>query len=87
MMSRTHGLRIPLGGCPGNDWPAIPDPPASLALAIQFQLEQTQWWSLGDLEHAQFKQLANILRHAYDARRLARIDVQVPIVSFAIRVA
>lgn len=64
-MSRTP-LRICPGGYPGIDWPAMPDPSASLALAIQFQLEQTQWWSHGDLEHAQFKQLGDILQHAYE---------------------
>ncbi len=50
---------------PGLAWPAMPDAAGAQALALQFQLEQTQWWSRAELEHYQMQQLQHLLRHAY----------------------
>ena len=50
----------------GVAWPALPDAPGATMLAMQFQLEQTQWWPAAELERSQLRQLGNLLRHAYD---------------------
>ena len=44
----------------------MPSAAAQSALALQFQLDQTQWWSAADLERHQLQQLECVLRHAYD---------------------
>jgi len=46
-------------------WPAIPPPSGALSLAVQFQLEQSQWWPPEKLEAAQFRQLESLARYAY----------------------
>jgi phenylacetate-CoA ligase len=43
-------------------WPGLPS--NSVALAMQYQLEQSQWWSAGQLEQHQLNQLSHLLRHA-----------------------
>lgn len=50
----------------GTVWPAMPDEAGALALAVQFQLEQTQWWAPHALERQQLLQLSELLRHAHD---------------------
>ncbi len=45
-------------------WPAMPAPALQPQLAIQFQLEQTQWWSAERIREHQFVQLAQLVRHA-----------------------
>jgi len=47
-------------------WPAVPNDAGALALALQFQLEQTQWWPTAELERHQMRQLQLLLRHAHD---------------------
>jgi phenylacetate-CoA ligase len=45
-------------------WPALlPELQAKL-LAIEFQLEQTEWWTEEELRQHQFQQLGNLLAHA-----------------------
>lgn len=51
---------------PGIAWPAVPDNAGTLMLAVQYQLEQTQWWPAPELERSQLRQLGLLLRHAYD---------------------
>jgi phenylacetate-CoA ligase len=46
-------------------WPAIPSAPGAGALALLFQLEQSQWWPLEVLRRQQSRQLALLLDHAY----------------------
>jgi phenylacetate-CoA ligase len=46
------------------DWPAFPSPQGAAALALQYQLEQSQWWSAEQLREAQLEQLTLLLRHA-----------------------
>jgi len=48
----------------GIGWPAIPIPPAAALLAVQFQLEQSQWWSPQTILQHQFRQLAGLVAHA-----------------------
>jgi phenylacetate-CoA ligase len=50
---------------PGAAWPAVPAPAAATVLALQFQLERSQWLPAGRLRELQFRQLEVLLRHAY----------------------
>ena len=47
-------------------WPPIPDPRASHLLALQFQLEQSQWYSREKLHDLQQSQLHELLAHAIE---------------------
>ena len=49
----------------GAAWPAVPNQAGALALAMQYQLEQSQWWPLARIEEYQLNQLGNVLRHAH----------------------
>lgn len=57
-------LPLPRSSVKGVGWPAILPPPASALLALQFQFEQTQWWSPEELRQQQFRQLGILLAHA-----------------------
>lgn len=46
-------------------WPGLPAGRGALMLALQFQLEQTQWWPPGRLRQHQFRQLGLLLQHAH----------------------
>lgn len=57
-------------------WPAPPKPDGAMALALLFQLEQSQWWSAERLRRRQFDQLTEVVGHAartvpFHAQRLA----------------
>lgn len=45
--------------------PAIPGKAASAMLALQHQLEQSQWWDAQQILHHQLSQLGPLLAHAY----------------------
>jgi phenylacetate-CoA ligase len=49
----------------GLVWPALPGAEGQLLLALQFQLDQTQWWSAAELERHQLLQLDALARHAH----------------------
>lgn len=68
-MSLTWKFRSAI---PAIEWPAVPGPAAATALALQFQLDQTQWWSTAELERQQFRQLDLVLKYAYDTLRFWR---------------
>lgn len=51
---------------PGIAWPGIPSGRASQMLAIQFQLEQSQWLDPIKIRARQTRQLGILLRHAYE---------------------
>lgn len=51
---------------PGVSWPAIPGQEAAALLALEFQLERTQWLPPERLLELQFSQLEGLMRHAYD---------------------
>jgi phenylacetate-CoA ligase len=55
---------VPQSALPGVVWPAVPDDAASRLLALQFQLEQSQWWPPEVIEARQFEQLQQLLAHA-----------------------
>lgn len=55
---------LPNSGLPGVAWPAVPDDAASRMLALQLQLDQSQWWSAAMIEKRQFEQLHGVLAHA-----------------------
>jgi phenylacetate-CoA ligase len=50
--------------CAGVAWPALPDDRGSQMLALQYQFEQSQWWSLERLQTLQLQQFAQVFRHA-----------------------
>ena len=49
----------------GIAWPAIPDVQGASILALQFQLELSQWYRPGQLLALQTRQLDALLAHAY----------------------
>jgi phenylacetate-CoA ligase len=55
---------VPRSAVPGVVWPAMPDAAGALALALQDQLAQSQWWPPALLREWQFRQLAGLVRHA-----------------------
>ncbi|NEP05092.1 MAG: phenylacetate--CoA ligase family protein [Okeania sp. SIO2G4] len=57
-------MPIPISAIKGVIWPALPNPNNSLLLALQYQLEQTQWWSPEEIQKWQMFQLTALLAHA-----------------------
>lgn len=55
----------PVSHLPGIIWPAISHNQASLSMAIQFQLSQSQWWTPEEILKKQMEQLGPLLQHAY----------------------
>jgi phenylacetate-coenzyme A ligase PaaK-like adenylate-forming protein len=45
-------------------WPAVPTPRGAQLLALQYQLDQSQWWPEAELRYAQWHQLAGLVAHA-----------------------
>ena len=56
-------LMVPKSAATGIQWPALPNPTDALLLALQYQLEQSQWWSPSQLLVQQLRQLQALLRH------------------------
>lgn len=54
---------LPRSSVNGISWPAILPPPASVLLALQFQLEQSQWWSAVNIFRQKLRQLDVLLKH------------------------
>lgn len=50
---------------PGIVWPAVPSAEGATALALQFQLERSQWLAPERLRELQFRQLNTLVRHAH----------------------
>jgi len=48
----------------GVKWPGFPSPEGAALLALQFQLEQSQWWPREKLEARQFDQAGEVLAYA-----------------------
>lgn len=66
---------VPRSAVPGVAWPAIPPKVGAAMLAMQYQLDRTQWWTPHEIERHQLRQLDAVLRHAiesipFQARRL-----------------
>ena len=51
---------------PGQVWPAVPDTAGALALALQYQLMQSEWWTVERITQFQFAQLNSVVRHAIE---------------------
>ncbi len=47
-------------------WPGLPAGRGALMLALQYQLEQTQWWPPERLRRQQLRQLGLLLQHAHE---------------------
>lgn len=56
---------IPKSTVDGIQWPAIPGAAAASMLAMQYQLDQSQWWGQAQLQAHQLTQLAPLVLHAY----------------------
>jgi phenylacetate-CoA ligase len=55
---------VPRSHVPGVVWPAVLDDAGAHALALQFQLAQSQWWPPERLRAHQHRQVAALVRHA-----------------------
>lgn len=55
---------IPRSSCDGIRWPAFADAAASRLLALQYQLEQSQWWPAERIEAMQLAQFRVVCDHA-----------------------
>lgn len=55
---------LPRSAVTGMSFPALPGGRATLAAALQFQLERSQWLAPQALRELQMAQLRNVLRHA-----------------------
>ena len=58
---------LPAGLIEQIDWPPVPTPHAAALLAMQFQLEQSQWLPAEELERRQLTQVGRVLQHAFDS--------------------
>jgi phenylacetate-CoA ligase len=48
----------------GIEWPAIASPAGAAMLALQWQLERTQWWPAERIVEQQFRQIRMLVEHA-----------------------
>lgn len=55
---------IPYPLVDGISWPIIPTPRAAGLMAMQYQLEHSQWLPTSEIERRQFQQAGVLLRHA-----------------------
>jgi phenylacetate-CoA ligase len=72
-------MQLPQSAAAGTIWPALPNPTNSLLLALQYQLEQSQWLSPAELEQMQMRQLTVLLSYARETvpfyrQRLSKIQ-------------
>lgn len=56
--------KMPRSTCAGVAWPPLPDDRGAQMLALQYQFEQSQWWSPERLQDLQLQQFAQVFRHA-----------------------
>jgi phenylacetate-CoA ligase len=63
-MTSNASLLIPLSSFRSVAWPAMPDTNGTAMLALQYQLEQSQWWPPDLLRAKQMDQLQALLPHA-----------------------
>ena len=55
---------MPRSSVPGLAWPGLPGTAGVTMLALQYQLEQSQWWPADVVREQQFRQLRALLSHA-----------------------
>jgi phenylacetate-CoA ligase len=77
---------IPRSAVEGVRFPAVPDVAVATQLALQYQLDESEWWPPEQLSEHQLRQLGHLLRHAaaqvpFHRARLAeaRIDADRPL--------
>jgi len=58
------GDSVPISGCTGVAWPAVPKRQDALLFAVLRQLDETQWWPAEALLAHQLRQLERLLAHA-----------------------
>ncbi len=63
-MKPPQGVRIPPSARAGIGWPAIPAKTTADILALQYQLNESQWWPAETLVRVQLGQLELLIRHA-----------------------
>lgn len=63
-MPSTPNPFVPKSAATRVHWPALPNPTNALLLALQYQLEQSQWWTPAQLQTQQLQQLHHLLNHA-----------------------
>ncbi len=63
----TNAIDFARSAFGGVEWPAVPAGPGATMLAVQFQLQQSQWWTPAQLEAAQLRQLDVLLQHAHES--------------------
>ena len=56
-----RGVAVPRSALTGIGWPALPTPADSALLALNYQLEQSQWWPPKVIESMQLKQAEHLL--------------------------
>ena len=59
-----QGVRVPASSRAGIGWPAIPGKVTAEILALQYQLDESQWWPAKTILRAQLGQLELLIRHA-----------------------
>jgi phenylacetate-CoA ligase len=55
---------VPSSTVEGIEWPAIASPAGAAMLALQWQLERTQWWPGERIVEHQFRQIRMLVEHA-----------------------
>ena len=60
-------IPTPVSAMAGLAWPAIPQSNGNIILSLLFQLQQSQWWTPEKLRAQQYRQAAELLRHAGDS--------------------
>lgn len=55
---------VPFSTVEGIEWPAIASPAGATMLAMQWQLERSQWWPAEKLLEQQFRQIRELAKHA-----------------------
>ena len=63
-MHRLAHTAVPGSALAGVCWPALPDNSNAQMLALQYQFEQSQWWTVECLKDLQLQQFAQVFRHA-----------------------
>ena len=55
---------LPRTSVPGIEWPAMPDAPTAMLLALSWQLDDSEWLAPDELAALQAQQRAALLAHA-----------------------
>lgn len=68
---------LPLSSLPGIVWPTLPEPAGTHELALLYQFGQSEKWSPEQLLEVQFRQLSELLFHAWKTAPFYRNRLQV----------